>query len=208
MNDGGPGKHPSPPPSPPRGEGNAVETSAKPRGNLRGAVLWSAGILLALGLVWFVAAVVVPFFQFKGRLHKYAWTYSRMPQDFVNECGDEKRTRAQLLFAIRLPGWALKDEDRTAAAEVLGHLVEWEEACKLYRTTPHAAVRSGLGLRVFSPVCDDPAKYRGLTMDEAIKLFGEPFWVRRGVGVYGGEIFLEFNEEGKLKNAFWLKDHG
>jgi hypothetical protein len=49
---------------------DAAEAPAKPRGNLRGAILWTAGILVALGLAWFVGAVVVPQYRVHSVLRR------------------------------------------------------------------------------------------------------------------------------------------
>jgi hypothetical protein len=44
----------------------AAEQPAKPRRTWLPMTLWTAGILLALGLAWFVGAVVVPVWQVRS----------------------------------------------------------------------------------------------------------------------------------------------
>ena len=49
---------------------DVAEQPAKPIRTWRPMVLWIAGILLALGLAWFVGAVVVPVYQTHAVVHK------------------------------------------------------------------------------------------------------------------------------------------
>ena len=180
-----------------------AEASAKPVHNLRGAVLGTAGILLALALAWFVGAVAVPFYTTRAAVRDYHFA---LPNELVRDLGGPGRAEARLRFFVRLPRGVVNDRDRDAAADVLGHLLKWEQACELYRTTPYAVVKFGLSHRVFSPLRDDPAKYRGLTMNDAIKLFGNPECIRAGVAEYGGgRVLLEFDEEGRFRDALWIE---
>jgi len=180
-----------------------TEALAKPVHNLRGAVLGTAGILLALALAWFVGAVAVPVYITRAAVRDYHFA---LPNELVRDLGGPQRAEARLRFFIRLPRWVVNDRDRNAAADGLGHLLKWEQACELYRTTPYAVVKFGLCHRVFSPLCVDPAKYRGLTMNDAIKLFGKPESVWTGVAQYGGgRVLLEFDEEGRFRDALWIE---
>jgi len=184
-----------------------VETSAKPGGNLRGAVLWTAGILLALGLVWFVAAVVVPVYMTRAAVRDYQHP-SAMPDELVQRLGGAERARARLRLFVRLPEWVVSDMDRFRAAEVLGTLLEWEQACNLYRTTPFIPVKEGLLTRVFEELRPS-LRQAALRKADILARFGEPdavwsdgaefIYTGRGqVGDNSGGYILTFDAEGRL----------
>ena len=90
--------------------------SIKPR-TWRPIALWSAAILLALGLAWFVGAVAVPVWQTRAAVKKHA-----INSDFigaVRSLGGPEQAASKLRFYFLLPErWT---ESRWFAARLLGH---------------------------------------------------------------------------------------
>jgi hypothetical protein len=95
----------------------------KPGHNLRGAILWTAGILLALALAWFVGTVVVPIWQvhraLKGRsssvwvartIRKTAFFENShsgggtwLPENLREELGGKENAAKQLRVYLAMP---------------------------------------------------------------------------------------------------------
>ena len=76
--------------------------------------LWTAGLLLLLGLIWFVAAVVVPVWQVRSTVKKYSQGWSeRNPggrenvydliDPMIPKLGGSKRAARRLGLYLRLP---------------------------------------------------------------------------------------------------------
>ena len=84
------------------GQESAERPASKFR-NLRGAVLWSAGMLVALGLVWFSAAVVVPFWQAKAALNAYATDPAMACWDVGWRLGGPESAVRKLSVYLRMP---------------------------------------------------------------------------------------------------------
>jgi len=78
------------------------QTPAQPRGNLRGAVLWSAGILLALALAWFIGAVAVPCYQTAETIRVHAEN-GMDHQEAVGALGGPEHTLAKVRIYLALP---------------------------------------------------------------------------------------------------------
>ncbi len=122
-----------------------TEQPTKPLRTWRPMVFWTAGILLALGLVWFVAAVVVPVWQVRPVLeemwdgaHSHAVSFQatgepltdyRAAQVFSGETeaadralarlGGQDRAVGKLRFYLRLPSGLAPHKNM--AVVVLGH---------------------------------------------------------------------------------------
>lgn len=118
--------------------------SAAPVRTWRPMMLWSGGIVLALGLIWLVGVVVVPYWQARALVHDYSVrSFDRLgpPRDAVRKMriylkisrllpGEEK-SRQETCDAVSMFGGesipvlveALSDSDQTVrrrAASVLG----------------------------------------------------------------------------------------
>jgi hypothetical protein len=76
----------------------------------RPMILWSAGILPALSLAWFVAAVVVPVWQVRSivtsgeEAEDSAGAYTMMTQD-IERLGGKEQAAMRFGFYLRLPDW-------------------------------------------------------------------------------------------------------
>jgi len=115
----------SAPPAPEPRAPDPEPAVAKPGGNLRGAVLWTAGILLALGLTWFVPTVAVPFFQARSLLREHnLHSFRRWSSDYgrrhIAGCmGSPERARLGLKLNLRIS--PLTPEQRLTALRLLGY---------------------------------------------------------------------------------------
>ncbi len=74
-----------------------AEQAAKPR-TWRPMVHWTAGILLALGLAWFVAAVVVPYFRVRAFM-----TGGAPSREDISRLGGPEKTARWIVWYLRLP---------------------------------------------------------------------------------------------------------
>ncbi len=94
---------------------DVVDQPDKPPRTWRPMVLWTTGILLALGLVWFVVAVAVPYFQVRAAVRRvYAGGPMSAPRE-VDVLGGQTRAAAKCSFYIRCPEWlANRGEKRLA----------------------------------------------------------------------------------------------
>jgi len=92
----------------------APSSPAPPLRTWRPMVLWSLGILLALGLVWFVASVIVPCYQVRRAIGSL-WGGSG--RDAVRRLGGREAALAKLRLYRRLP------ERMAPAKEYLAHLL-------------------------------------------------------------------------------------
>jgi hypothetical protein len=85
-----------------------AQPSIPPR-TWRPAALWSAGILLALGLTWFVAAVVVPFWRTRaalaGEVAARATGVRHWPPIPSKAWADGETTAKRLAFYMKMPRW-------------------------------------------------------------------------------------------------------
>jgi len=80
--------------------------AAPPLRTWRPMAAWSAGILLVLGLVWFVGAVVVPVWQ----VHRLAATYEMVHEvrTPTNELGDPSEATRKIRLYLRLPSFVAR----------------------------------------------------------------------------------------------------
>jgi hypothetical protein len=177
------------------------EAPAKPGKNLRGAVLWTAGILLALALAWFVGAVAVPFFQVRAIVREFGGIPSNVAAPYIKRLGGPERAGARLALFVRLPGWATSSRDRYYAARLIACTSQWKLACEVYRTTRYTEVKEALFSEVFSP----PLVKGLVTREYVTNQYGQPDrvsqngtrWEYDGIGEH---CLLDFNGDGKLKN--------
>jgi HEAT repeat protein len=108
-----------------------ADQPVKPLRTWRPMILWTAGILLALGLVWFVGAVAIPVLRLRAEVHETLPDY-RMgesseyyrPGDettggYVHGLGGPERAAEVLANYLRLPGWLAPRKQ--PAAYVLRH---------------------------------------------------------------------------------------
>jgi HEAT repeat protein len=102
-----------------------ADPPAPPLRTWRPMAAWTAGILLAAGLVWFVAAVVVPVWQVRAAVrrtrdgvHPWNWYPQAEMEREVRGLGSPEQATGRLLLYLRLPWrWA---PDRTRAVHMLG----------------------------------------------------------------------------------------
>ncbi len=82
--------------------------SAQPR-TWRPIALWSASILLAIGLAWFVGAVVVPVWQVERAMAKYMGGYGHYPEpnynlsSVIEDLGGEPAAARKISVYMTLP---------------------------------------------------------------------------------------------------------
>lgn len=103
-------------------DGLPAEKSGK---NLRGAVLWTAGIFAALGLAWFIGAVAVPFWQTRALLSKSftrAGSPMEHPRVLIGKLGGPERAPARLRLYLRMPKCVAPD--KWCAKALLGFWVD------------------------------------------------------------------------------------
>jgi len=79
--------------------------------------VWTAAILLALGLAWFVAGVVVPYFQVRAAAGRVLASESS-PEVEADKLGRPEKAVAKCGFYLRLP--ARLAPDRWGAVRILG----------------------------------------------------------------------------------------
>ena len=78
----------------------------KPLRTWRPMILWSAGILLVLGLVWFVAAVMVPFLQVRWAVQRAVVSTPYYSKE-IDRLGGERAAARKLRLYLRMPmNWA------------------------------------------------------------------------------------------------------
>jgi hypothetical protein len=89
-------------------------------------VLWTAGLLLVLGLVWLVAAVGMPWWQVRTEVHDAVLSTTRLPIDcsaghdtHVSRLGGEASAAHKLAVYLRLPSFMT--EERAWVASLLGY---------------------------------------------------------------------------------------
>jgi HEAT repeat protein len=83
---------------------------------------WTAGILLALGLAWFVGAVAVPAWKTRTVVAEFARDEDANGfsfQSFLDRLGEREQATARLSMYVRLPQWLAPD--KASAAWLLGH---------------------------------------------------------------------------------------
>jgi len=88
-----------------------TEQASKPLRTWLPMMLWTAGILLALGLAWFIGAVVVPAWKVDGVLKSHDWRYTNSfiePNPVLEKLGGPERAAESLGAYVRLPSWAAK----------------------------------------------------------------------------------------------------
>jgi len=96
-----------------------TEPAPKPLRTWRPMALWSAAILLALGLIWFAAAVVVPFCQVRSIVREFReWPGRRVepdliyPTDGVPRLGGAHVAARKLDLYLRLPRGLAEHKER------------------------------------------------------------------------------------------------
>jgi HEAT repeat protein len=106
--------------------------AGKPGKNLRGAILWSAAILAALGLAWGIAAFFATMRQTSKILTRYAWhgagggpegggVETLSPEEAVRALGGPRLAALKLRLYIGLPRRMMRREDPRFAVGLLGH---------------------------------------------------------------------------------------
>jgi len=166
-------------------------------------VLWTAGILLALGLAWFVGAVAVPFFQVRAVVREFGGRPSNVAAPYVERLGGPERAAARLALFARLPGWATSSRDRYYAASLLGCTNQWDLACEVYRTTRHADVKEALFSWVLEPLRE---RIGAVNKADVLNRYGRPDYVSQDESRWeydgtGERYFLGFDGDGKLKSV-------
>ncbi len=96
---------------------NVTEQPPKSPRTWRPMALWIAGILLALGLAWFIGAVVVPVWQVRSVLKR--GPIGHICDKPIGALGGPDRAARKLDLYLRMPHW-LASERKTAVA-ILGH---------------------------------------------------------------------------------------
>jgi HEAT repeat protein len=84
-------------------------------------VLWSAGLLLALGLLWFVAALVVPCLRLHADIKSYLEAPEPKGEAIIGYLGGPKRAMPVLRFYLRLPQRLTGEKDRYKVVYLLQH---------------------------------------------------------------------------------------
>ena len=114
-----------------------AETSAKLAHNLRGAILWTAGILVALGLAWFVGTVAIPVWQTRTVLYGQ-FTIGGSPMErrsvLIDRLGGPERAPARLRLYLQMPEFLAPDK---YGAQVL--LMEWVDPAAVRQFLADAA---------------------------------------------------------------------
>ena len=77
--------------------------SSPPLRTWRPMVLWTAGILVALGFAWFVAAVVVPVWRTGKVVESFAQAFDDNPTGFVDRLGGKQEAGRSLTLYLRMP---------------------------------------------------------------------------------------------------------
>jgi HEAT repeat protein len=76
----------------------------------RPMALWSAGILLALGLLWFIGAVVVPVWQVRAEFARAAAKNGKPTAFAWEQLGNRGQAIRKLRLYLRAPAFAAKDK--------------------------------------------------------------------------------------------------
>ncbi len=91
----------------------------------RPMVLWTAGILLAIGAAWFVGAVAVPVWRADCTMAQYddlkrhaSYPWQGLRQS-IEDLGGEDAAARKLGLYLRMPGWAAGH--KVVALEILAH---------------------------------------------------------------------------------------
>ena len=116
--------------------------SADPLRTWRPMVLWSAGIVLALGVAWFVGGVVVPIFQTRNTVLEY-FDRGLNAEAAVERLGGPERAAARLRFYQRLPGAIAPFKASAASLLVWGTMSRGEAVAALHDPSDdvrHAAI--------------------------------------------------------------------
>jgi HEAT repeat protein len=92
-----------------------VSTPPKPLRTWRPMIFWTAGILLALGLAWFVGAVVTPYLQVRAALARARGSKYANIGNELTAMGSQEDAARRLSFYLNLPHW-MADDKLTALA--------------------------------------------------------------------------------------------
>jgi len=145
-------------------------------------VLWSAGIVLALGLVWFVGAVVVPTLethrvvkQFRSRCSGGKGANDEKADAAILQLGDAETVSRRLGIYLRLPRWTYDEDLRyyavrlavsceRPAMKLLGRELRGEDPRERF-TAAEGLARIGPDAIAFAPaleraLCDPEADVR------------------------------------------------
>jgi hypothetical protein len=107
-------------------------------------IIWGVALALLVAAGLFSWLVVVPVMQVRSAVRNCRWNES-----MAELLGGPDEARGKLLLFVRLPSWATDGNDRHMAADALGSMVEWEEACRLYHASRCETVKGGLFRHVF-----------------------------------------------------------
>jgi hypothetical protein len=89
------------------------EPASPPLGTWRPMAAWTAAIVLALGLAWFVGAVVVPVWQVRSVVRAYEPSAPKpysAPAHYVVELGGPKLAAHKLGLYLKLPDSVASDK--------------------------------------------------------------------------------------------------
>jgi hypothetical protein len=82
--------------------------------------LWTTGILLVLGLAWFIGTVAVPFWQVRAEVNTYKLRFRELPSpSAVDRLGGPDRAIPKLALYLRLPERVAGD--KWVVLHLLGH---------------------------------------------------------------------------------------
>jgi hypothetical protein len=113
-----------------------AQPPTKPLRTWRPMILWSAGILLALGLAWFVAAVVVPIFQTRNAVFEY-FEGGLNAEAAVERLGGPERAATKLRTHLRLPDRIAPYKGSAAGILVWGTMTREEAVAALRDPSGH-----------------------------------------------------------------------
>jgi len=160
-----------------------TEPASQPR-TWRPMAFWSAGILLALGLAWFVAAVVVPHYPTWRIVREGASTWNWDYSGAVTRLGGSERAKAELRFYLKMPpfiaphravalqllymtGWRSTSDFASALQETDDATREWAARILGYIGPDATAARPAL-----EHALNDPAQRVRAAAAEALKKIG------------------------------------
>jgi HEAT repeat protein len=99
----------------------APQTSKAPRTWLP-MILWSTCILLALGLTWLIAALVVPYWRLRAELKDYLSADTNIRGErIIDSLGGPKAALPKLRFYLRLPRRLMGEDDRYKLVYLMQH---------------------------------------------------------------------------------------
>lgn len=114
-----------------------ADQPAKPLRTWLPMALWTAALLLALGLIWSIAAVVVPVWRTHATVRAFQTQKgSEAGLSAINNLGGQDRARKRLLLYLGLPKCVIQRRQRDAALRLLGHSLVGREDVFLVMLSP------------------------------------------------------------------------